>query len=337
MPVLARALDKARSLASRMGITELIDRARALEHRVAELEAAVAERDLLREQLAHVERAARAAPQFVPPGHFYSPVPLLAEVERAAPRLYDVPWREPPGVDLREEAQLALLDEFLPMRADATFPEEASPDWRYHWRNPAFPWADAFALHAMIRHVRPRRIVEVGSGYSSCVTLDTNERWFGNRIACTFIEPYPQLLEKLLRPEDRDRVRIVPAPVQEVSLEPFLELEADDILFIDSTHVVRAASDVNHLFFEVLPRLKVGVYVHVHDVFFPFEYPMAWIREGRQWSELYLVRAFLMYNRAFEVVFMNTFLETHHAQRIEREFPMWARSRGGGIWIRKTG
>jgi hypothetical protein len=331
-----RAFVKARSLIA-PGTAELLDRARALERRVAELEAVVVERDRLREQLGHIERSYQAAPQLVPPGHFYSAIPLLAEVERAAPRLYDVPWRQPPGVDLREEAQLALLEEFRPMYPDASFPEDAHPDWRYHWRNPAFPYSDAFSLHAMIRHVKPRRITEIGSGYSSCVTLDTNERWFEDRIECTFVEPYPQLLERLIRPGDRQRIRFIKSPVQDVPLETFLDLSPNDILFIDSTHVVRAASDVNHLFFEVLPRLADGVYVHVHDVFFPFEYPMPWLREGRQWDELYLLRAFLMYNRAFEVVFMNTFLEHHHPQRIQRDFPLCMQSRGGSIWLRKVG
>jgi hypothetical protein len=313
-------------------IVELLDRghatearAAALEARLVELEAAAQERD----------RVQRAAPQFVPPGHFYSAVPMLDEVERAAPRLYDVPWRQPPGVDLREAAQLDLLNEFLPMYAETRFPAEKHPDWRYFWKNPAYSYSDSFFLHAMLRHAKPRRVVEVGSGYSSCMTLDTNDRWFDGTIECTFIEPYPKLLEDLLRPEDRERIRVIASPVQEAPLDVFSVLGAGDVLFIDSTHVARAGSDVNFLFFDVLPRLAAGVYVHVHDVFFPFEYPLPWLRDGRQWQELYLMRAFLMYNRAFEVVLMSSFLDRHHGERIRRDFPLCAENAGGSIWLRK--
>jgi hypothetical protein len=112
-------------------------------------------------------------------------------------------------------------------------------------------------------------------------------------------------------------------------------LEANDILFIDSSHVSKAGSDVNHLFFTVLPRLKPGVLVHVHDVFYPFEYPLGWLRQGRAWNELYLLRAFLQYNTAFEMLFFNSFLWKHHKEQLAAKLPRMATNPGGSIWLRK--
>ena len=144
------------------------------------------------------------------------------------------------------------------------------------------------------------------------------------------------LLRSLLRPGDEERIAVHPIPVQEAPLALFDALEANDILFIDSTHVSRVGSDVNHLLFEVLPRLAPGVLVHFHDVFFPFEYPREWILEGRAWTEAYLVRAFLTGNAGWEVVLMNTFLEHFHRDWFEQNMPLCLRNPGGSLWIRRA-
>jgi methyltransferase family protein len=303
---------------------------------VREIEDMRAERDQLRQTIDHIRGAHEAAPQFVPPGHFYSPVPSLEDIRRATPTLYGPEQHAPAAIDLREEAQLALFRSWKPIYDEVRFPEHHEPGWRYYWRNPAYSYSDAFHLHCMLRHARPRRLIEVGSGYSSCMTLDTCARHLGDGVGCTFIEPHPELLNRLLRSGDRSRIEILDCAVQDVPLQRFRELEAGDVLFIDSTHVVRASSDVNYLFFSVLPALRRGVYVHFHDVFYPFEYPMHWLLEGRQWSELYLFRAFLMYNQAFEVVVMNTFLESRYAALVRNDFPLVHANPGGGAWLRKT-
>jgi hypothetical protein len=270
----------------------------------------------------------------VPPGHFYSPVPRADEIRRLEPRLYATPETQPPGIDMREPAQLQLLEKFKPYYDEVAFPAKPNDGWRYGYANPAYGYPDAFFLHAMIRHVRPKRVIEVGSGYSSCMTLDTNEQFFSNSIRCTFIEPYPKLLKGLVRPEDK--LDLIESGLEDVALDKFRELQAGDILFIDSTHVVRVGSDVTYLFFSVLPALASGVYIHLHDVFYPFEYPMSWLLEGRQWAELYLLRAFLMYNIAFEVVLMNTFLLRRHPELMREKFPSCCAEPFGSIWLRKV-
>jgi hypothetical protein len=102
-----------------------------------------------------------------------------------------------------------------------------------------------------------------------------------NKIGCTFIDPYPEWLQSLIRKDDHARIAIVPKRVQDVAPRRFHEQAANDILFIDSTHVAKIGSDVNHIIGNILPVLRPGVYVHFHDIFYPFEYPLEWLDEGR--------------------------------------------------------
>ncbi|MEJ7708829.1 MAG: class I SAM-dependent methyltransferase [Pyrinomonadaceae bacterium] len=188
----------------------------------------------------------------------------------------------------------------------------------------------------MIRHLKPKRITEIGSGFSSCVMLDTNEVFFDNSISCTFIEPYPQLLISLMKEEDRKSADdVVASKLQDVDLSNFSALGKNDILFVDSTHISKVNSDVNYIFFELLPGLSSGVYIHFHDIFFPFEYPKEWIHQGRSWNEIYILRAFLQYNRSFKVALFNTFLEETHQEFFVKEMPLCMKNKGGSIWLQK--
>jgi predicted O-methyltransferase YrrM len=280
----------------------------------------------------HIEHTFGA---WVPPGHFYSPYPDLAEFDKRATQLLSADNR-PTGIDLREDEQLELFGELADLIDDVDFPADRGDTYRYYLDNPAYAWSDGLILHAMLRHVRPRRVVEVGSGYSSAMLLDTTEHWLDPGVELTFVEPYDELLRSLLRRGDDKRVTILDVGVQDVPLDLFRELGAGDILFIDSTHVVKAGSDVNHLFFEVLPNLAPGVVVHLHDIFFPFEYPAPWVREGRAWHEAYLLRAFLMYNPAFEIVWWQNLMWSRHRAVLEGRVPALAKNPGGNLWLRKV-
>ena len=285
---------------------------------------------------AELEAEVQRYKTWVPPGHYYSPIPALDEVKAREPQIFDYGTRTFPGIDLNENEQLELLGRFEEYYRDQPFHENKTPPLRYFLRNQSYEFSDGIILHCMIRYLKPRRIIEVGSGYSSCATLDTNELFFGNQIACTFIDPFPQLLEQLIRPEDRARIQIVPQMLQDVDLALFSQLSAGDILFIDSTHVSKVGSDVNRLFFDVLPRLNSGVYIHIHDIGHPFEYPKSFVYSGIAWNEVYLLRAFLQYNSAFKIVFFNTYLEQFHEQRFQRAMPLCLVNRGGSIWLRKV-
>lgn len=270
--------------------------------------------------------------EFVPAGHFYSAVPSADDRRRAIAAIRDVPSL--PGIELGLERQWALLESLRPLLAVTALHEQPTAERRYGFDNPSFGPGDALILQGLMRFLRPRRIVEVGSGHSSALMLDVNEQFLDRSVEFTFIEPYPALLKSLMRAGDpvgaiHERI------VQESDIGLFRALEANDILFIDSTHVLKAGSDVGHLLFEVLPALAPGVVVHFHDVFWPFEYPEGWIEEGRAWSEIYALRAFLQYNAAFRVLLFPGLLARRAPGWFQRYAPVFLRNMGGSIWLRR--
>jgi predicted O-methyltransferase YrrM len=268
------------------------------------------------------------------PGHFHSPIPSFAEIRRDD-KLFGAVPRDIPGIDLHEAEQLQLLERLAEYYQSLPFPERKSEALRYSFENPAYSYSDGILLYCMLRHLKPRRVIEIGSGFSSALMLDTSELFFDGALDLTFIEPDPARLISLIKEADRDRIRVIPRRLQEVELDVFQQLEANDILFIDSTHVSKFDSDVNRIFFFLLPFLSRGVYVHFHDVHYPFEYPRDWFEMGRAFSEAYVLRAFLQYNDAFRIVLMNTFLEHFHEEFFRERMPLCLKNPGGSIWLRK--
>ena len=292
----------------------------------AQLDQLVVERDEYRAQLEQL---------YVPLGHFTSPFPCLEEIRRDEARIFGELPTDIPAVNLRATEQLELLNAFLPYYRALPFTPTRTDGLRYYYENPSFSYCDAIILHCIIRNVKPRKIIEAGSGFSSCVTLDTNALFFASKIDITFIEPYTNLLLSLITEEDKRSVRIIPSRLQDVALSEFEALQANDILFIDSTHVSKIDSDVNYIFFEILPRLARGVLVHFHDIPYPFEYRKAWVYEGRAWNEAYLLRAFLQYNHAYRIVFMNSYMTRFHTQFFKENMPLCLKKRGASIWLKK--
>lgn len=271
-----------------------------------------------------------------PPGHFYSPIPSLSDVLSKENLLFRQDLKEFPGVDLREEEQLKMLEQLALYYEELPFPEQPSTSSRYYYQNIFFCYADAIILYAMLRHLKPRKVIEIGSGFSSAVMLDTNDAFLGSATNFTFIEPYPERLYSLFNEEDQRQHKVIDKPVQEVELELFQTLDAGDILFVDSSHVVKIGSDVAHIIFEILPRLKPGVIVHFHDVFYSFEYPKEWVKEGRAWNEDYFLRAFLQYNSVFQILYFNSFMGQFYQNELERKMPLCLRNTGGSLWMKKA-
>jgi len=272
---------------------------------------------------------------WVRPGHFYSPVPDLDEIEAQAARLFGDGGRLA-GLRLNEEGQLSLFSELARLARSAPSPGSPDAGGRFSTdeHNVNFGIGDALVLQSMLRHLRPRRYLEVGSGWSTALAVDTSERFLDGALEITAIEPFPELLAGVLA--EGDRVEVIATPVQSVPLARFQALEADDVLFIDSSHVLKPGSDVQFLYTRVLPALAEGVVVHLHDMFWPFEYLRHWVEEGRAWNELYLVHAFLLFNDAFEVLLFNHWLATVHRDRIEAELPAMAENTGGSLWLRRV-
>jgi hypothetical protein len=272
--------------------------------------------------------------EWVPPGHFYSPIPGRDDREKIAAKQDHFPVSIP-AVNLNTEAQIELLERIACWYPKLPFSDNLDGKNRYCYLNPTYSYADAIFYSCMLLDLRPGRVIEVGSGWSSALLLDVNDTFFGGSVDITFVEPYPEALLQVTRPGDLGS-RLQNHPLQSTPLEMFDALEAGDILFIDSTHVVRAGSDVNFLFFEVLPRLQPGVHIHLHDVFYPFEYPAEWLLEGRSWNEDYFLRAFLQYNTAFEIALFGTYIQHLLPEFFAERMPKCALNQGGSIWLRRV-
>jgi hypothetical protein len=271
-----------------------------------------------------------------PDGHFYSPIIDVAEAEREAARIWPEPPEPPAGIDFRGDWHEEFLGgEFARLVRDYDYPDDLPPGGEvtgFYNNNPQYGLLDARALFVMLRWLRPRKMVEVGSGYTSLLSADVNCRFLGGRMEFTCVEPYPQAF---LRRQIPGITRLIEARAQDVSADD-LGLCAGDVLFIDTSHVAKLGSDVNHLYFNVLPKLAPGVIVHIHDIPLPCDYPIRWIRQGRCWNEQYVVRALLMDSPAYRVVFASRYAYLAHRDTL-------ARALGGtpldgcSLWLECTG
>jgi hypothetical protein len=272
------------------------------------------------------------------PVHYYSPVPDTRTL--SAQR-----WSEPrllPGVALNTDEALTWLETFMPKywqecRSLAT---EPGPDpHQYHLDNSAYGRGDADILYGILRDTKPRKIIEIGSGYS---TLLISQAIRANRqersdYQCEFvaIEPYPP---PYIEPPPAEVTRLERKFLQDVPLQEFAALQANDVLFIDSSHVVKTGGDVVYEYLAILASLAPGVLVHIHDVFTPFEYPREWIEEGRLfWNEQYLLEAFLCHNQHFEVVAPLYAISRTYPDRLKEIIPHYDsnRHRTGAFWMRR--
>jgi predicted O-methyltransferase YrrM len=271
------------------------------------------------------------------PTHFYEPVPDRVDVVRALSTRSALP-----GVDLAPERQLRLLAELRTWQHeyDALPRSVGESEDGFHLENTLFGSVDAEVLYALVRRFKPRRIFEIGSGFSTLVSaraVRANEEETGSGCELVAFEPYPS---DLLRRGIPGLTRIEEHRLQDVPLATFEELSDSDVLFIDSSHVVATGSDVCRELLEIVPRLANGVIVHLHDVFLPAEYPRKWLEEYRYfWTEQYLLQAFLAFNDAFEVLWAGHYLHLEHPDALREAFASYDADRAspGSFWFRRVG
>ena len=270
----------------------------------------------------------------VPPGHYYSPIVDVREVTTRGSDTEE--WVDLPGIDIDLAAYGEVWAEWLP-HVRRWEEGVASENRRYHTANSMFGPHSARLLAGAIGAFRPRRYVEIGSGFSSAVMLDINEEWRSeDPIELTFIEPNPERLQSILRDSDLDACTIIEEKVQSVDLAVFDRLEPGDVLFIDSTHVVKTGGDVITEWFEILPRIHPGVHIHVHDINYPFDYPHLWlVEQNRSWNETYFLRAFLMYNAQFVIQFWPDVLSRFGAKVGAEELELLGH-KPSSIWLWRT-
>jgi methyltransferase family protein len=276
----------------------------------------------------------------VTPVHFYQPIP---DTQSLSETLWDR-RSELVGIDMNDSGQLDLLrrhfpefrNEYEQMAIKSTIDGDG-----FHLNNTLFGGTDALVAYCMVRQFQPRLIIEIGSGLSSLLLAEAALRNDSSALIC--IEPFPRTFVRKGFPGLQS---LIEKKVQDIDLEFFSQLNPGDILFIDSSHTVKIGGDVNYLFLEVLPRLKPGVIVHVHDIFLPFEYRRDWVLdEFRFWSEQYLLQAFLTFNSEFEVLMANYYLARRYQEDLKAAFPILenlktvrpnsGRWDGGSFWMRR--
>jgi len=270
--------------------------------------------------------------------HFNQPIPDTRTLK-------DSLWTkrsELVGIEMKEEAQLALLDEFAARFKDeySRFPRDpVAGAAGYYVDNHIFESVDGEILYCMVRHLKPRRIVEIGSGFSTMLSAQAilKNQMEDPGYACELIaiDPYPNPMLKAGFP---GLSRVIKDEVQDLPLELFTSLGRNDILFIDSSHILRIGSDVQYEYLEVVPRLAPGVTVHFHDIFLPSEYPRDIIFKGFQFpNEQYLVQAFLAFNSAFEILWAGSFMHLTQPDALESAFASYSRATRwpGSLWVRR--
>jgi hypothetical protein len=264
------------------------------------------------------------------PAHFYSPVP---NVSRLSDRVWEQNYHG--CLDLREDEQVNFLKRISRWSSElSNIPTQPSADkpHLYHTANTQFNVADAVIYYSVIRELRPERVVEIGSGYSTMIAAQAARENSTTRVRC--IEPYP--MDVLIRGFP-GLEQLIQRPVQDVPESEFSALKPGDVLFVDSTHVSKIGSDVNHIVLRILPNLRPGVLVHFHDVFLPWEYPKSWVKDLRLfWNEQYLLLAFLLFNEAFEIVIAGHYLGSRYPDLLHSLFPaVPAGSSGASFWLRR--
>jgi predicted O-methyltransferase YrrM len=197
-----------------------------------------------------------------------------------------------------------------------------------------FQRMDGTILYAMLNHLKPKKYYEVGSGFSSGLVLDMKEM-FKLDLKMTFIEPYPDRLESILKENDRLTTIIHKNKIQEIDVSVFEELDENDILFLDTSHIVKTGNDVTYWLFNILPVLKPGVIIHIHDIFWPFEYPKEWIVNQKCYNEIYFIRAFLMNNNDYEILFFNSYVQNEFKAKLIEIDPNLIDNSGASLYLRK--
>ena len=263
--------------------------------------------------------------------HYYEPSFAAAAISSTPTE------RALPGIEMNMPGQLGLLESFVYSNELNTLPRDRQPDpLTFYMNNGGFENGDAEFWYQIIRAKKPRKIIEIGSGNSTLIAIKAilRNRSENARYSCEHlcIEPYenPWL--------ERTGVQILRKKVEDVPLDLLAALNTDDILFIDSSHIIRPRGDVVFEYLELLPILKSGVIVHAHDIFTPRDYP-AWIRKKKIWfwNEQYLLEAFLTQNKEWKIIGALNYLKHNYFDILKSKCPyIFADNEPGSLYIQKT-
>ncbi len=267
---------------------------------------------------------------------YYSPIPDLSS-------LPDEVWTRRSnlgGLDLSTDSAIEFVERDLrPLIAELDIPmRDPGVPGEFFLTNLGFETVDAELLYGMVRRFQPQRVIELGSGYSTLLINLACQRNAADGVetAHEVFDPHPR--PHILGEEMRAPSKLTAISATDVPLSEFSGLKPGDILFVDTTHTVKIASDVNFVILDVLPVLRPGVIVHFHDIFLPWEYPRQWFAEMHwYWAEQYLLQAFLAYNRSFEILVPAHALAREQPERLGAVIPSFTQNAGpGSMWLRRT-
>jgi len=245
------------------------------------------------------------------------------------------------GIEFNENKQVELLSTFKSKYYGEyeSFPRDTVSPFEYYMNNVMFGSVDAEILYCIVRQFKPKRIYEIGSGFSTLLSAKAilKNKSEDKNYECELdaIEPYPNDALKVGLP---GLSKLMPVKVQDVPLSEFDKLEENDILFIDSSHVAAIGSDVTYEYLEILPRLNKGVLIHAHDIFLPAEYPKEWIFKNFSfYNEQYLLRAFLLFNQSFEIIWGGSYMHLSCPDKLEAAFSSYNKNITwpGSLWMKK--
>lgn len=272
------------------------------------------------------------------PNHFYEPVP---DTRKLNDELWDSK-QNVTGIDFNVDKQKELLAIFAreyKSEYDA-FPKQPTEiPYEFYLRNGTFETVDCEILYSMVRYHKPPKIIEIGSGFSTFVTAQTirKNQEIDPDYECEFIsiEPFPN---DILKGGIPGLSRLIEKDLQEIPISEFTSLGENDILFIDSSHVLTIGSDVHYEYLEIVPQLQKGVIVHVHDIHLPNEYPKEWVFGMRRfWTEQYLLQAFISYNDSFEILWAGSYMAVNYQDLLSSAFASFSEGgTPGSFWFRRV-
>jgi len=269
------------------------------------------------------------------PGYHGSPVPSYKYIKKNSDRLFAKKIDYFDGVCLNEIEQKKLLERLIESYNDFSPNETRLPGRLYYSKNEMFGFNDAFYLSFFIKEYKPKKVIEIGSGFSSALMLDVAKE-ISLDSEFIFIDPHSKNIKDVLKSNPIGNYKHIREDVQAVELDVFSSLEENDILFIDSSHVVKIGSDLSTILFKIVPALNKGVIIHIHDVWYPWEYPASMLNDGRPYNEIYFIRAFLQYNSAFKVILFASYLEHQYKDLITSTMPvLMSGYTGKSLWIQK--
>lgn len=306
----------------------------------------VAEKAVLETDLSELrsEFEIQRARLWAPPGHPHSPITdpndlfVLQAVAGQTETGDFTALEHRSDLTIDEPAQLRLLGWLGEHGSKFPFQGGPASEWRYHTQNGHFGHADAALLFAMLLEYKPSRLIELGCGFSSLLVMDVNDGFLDHRLDASFFDPRPDGVLSSLTPLDSYRERVQAKHSQEVPTQAFEQLQRGDVLSLETSHVAKTGSDVCDILFRILPSLAPGVLVHLHDIFFPFEYPESWVvQDNRSWSEAYILRAFLQFNGTFRVLFFNDLMARKYTAEMRAAFPALEDTNASSLWLEKLG